>query len=332
MTDERFTSLGGYDRRHAVPVIVVVSLQASQIVILAVDDALVISMARATACVVALLVMGACALATAQDKNHAHAGVGARAKQADTQGLSLSAFLHAETSSLVCANPRTGACRENGGADDDCCATAGNGDCAPGYTFAGQIHLSQTATTDVDGFYRGMDGTCYEGNTCCVPDVLWPKIAGPSKTCLNPVKIRRRKPQAEGNRFAVLVVFVTLNQDIEVTILFAKIALQITCTSSLAVSMGPNDCRTGRITRHAPILRDREAVVVVVVVAVAVVEAISNNSNMGNSSSSSSSSNRPIMGRQDLQQMCKILSKILSSYFQLLHNSRSFSLKRICLF
>ena len=139
------------------------------------------------------------------------------------------------------------------------------------------------------------------------------------------------KPQAEGSRFAVLVVFVTLNQDIEVTILFAKIALQITCTSSLAVSMGPNDCRTGRITRHAPILRDREAVVVVVVVAVAVVEAISNNSNMGNSSSSSSS-NRPIMGRQDLQQMCKILSKILSSYFQLLHNSRSFSLKRICLF
>ena len=84
--------------------------------------------------------------------------------------LSLSAFLHAETSSLVCANPRTGACRENGGADDDCCATAGNGGCAPGYTFAGQIHLSQTATTDLDGFYRGMDGTCYEGNTCCVPD------------------------------------------------------------------------------------------------------------------------------------------------------------------
>ena len=85
MTDERFTSLGGYDRRHAVPVIVVVSLQASQIVILAVDDALVISMARATACVVALLVMGACALATAQDKNHAHAGVGARAEQVDRE-------------------------------------------------------------------------------------------------------------------------------------------------------------------------------------------------------------------------------------------------------
>lgn len=42
MTDERFTSLGGYDRRHAGPVIVVVSLQASQIVILAADDALVI--------------------------------------------------------------------------------------------------------------------------------------------------------------------------------------------------------------------------------------------------------------------------------------------------
>ena len=187
MTDERFTSLGGYDRRHAVPVIVVVSLQASQIVILAVDDALVISMARATACVVALLVMGACALATAQDQIHAHAGVGA-GKVADGQGLRkledttgksqqpradgapMNLRQEHETSSLVCANPRTGACRENGGADDDCCATAGNGGCAPGYTFAGQIHLSQTATTDVDGFYRGMDGTCYEGNTCCVPD------------------------------------------------------------------------------------------------------------------------------------------------------------------
>ena len=48
MTDERFTSLGGYDRRHAVPVIVVVSLQASQIVILAVDDALVIYLLHPT--------------------------------------------------------------------------------------------------------------------------------------------------------------------------------------------------------------------------------------------------------------------------------------------
>jgi len=43
-------------------------------------------MARATACVVALLVMGACALATAQDQIHAHAGVGA-GRQADAQGL-----------------------------------------------------------------------------------------------------------------------------------------------------------------------------------------------------------------------------------------------------
>ena len=36
---------------------------------------------------VALLVMGACALATAQDQIHAHAGVGAGTKQADAQGL-----------------------------------------------------------------------------------------------------------------------------------------------------------------------------------------------------------------------------------------------------
>lgn len=42
MTDERFTSLGGYDRRHAVPVVVVVSLQASRIVVLAADGALVV--------------------------------------------------------------------------------------------------------------------------------------------------------------------------------------------------------------------------------------------------------------------------------------------------
>ena len=33
MTDERFTSSGGYDRRHAVPVIVVISLQPSQVVL-----------------------------------------------------------------------------------------------------------------------------------------------------------------------------------------------------------------------------------------------------------------------------------------------------------
>ena len=48
MTDERFIPLGGYDRRHAVPVIVVVSLHASQIVILAVDDALVIYLLPST--------------------------------------------------------------------------------------------------------------------------------------------------------------------------------------------------------------------------------------------------------------------------------------------
>jgi len=141
------------------------------------------------------------------------------------------------------------------------------------------------------------------------------------------------KRQAEGSRFAP-VVFATLKQDIEVIILFAKTALEITCNSLLAVSMAPNDCRIGKITRHALTLRGREAVVVV---DVAVVETISNNSNMGNNSSSSSSnsnisSNRPIMGRQDLRQMCKILSKILSSYFQLLHNRWSFNLKRICLF
>ena len=108
--------------------------------------------------------------------------------------------IFSETSSLVCANPSTGACREKGCnsqnnrrgkkkktsgafvearkarcarqwvADDECCAPAGNGGCAPNYTFAGQFDLSQTATTDVDGFNRGMDAACFEANTCCVPD------------------------------------------------------------------------------------------------------------------------------------------------------------------
>ena len=147
------------------------------------------------------------------------------------------------------------------------------------------------------------------------------------------------KLQAEGSRFTPLVEFSILNLDIEVITLSAKIVRQITCINSLAVSMEPNDCRTGRITRHAHILRGREAVVLAVVVAVAVVEANNNNNNnMGNNSSSSSnnisnsSSNRPIMGRLDLQQMCSILSKTLSFYFQLLLSNKSFSLKPICLF
>ena len=41
MTDERFTSSGGYDRRHAVPVIVVISLQPSQVILHYVDDVVV---------------------------------------------------------------------------------------------------------------------------------------------------------------------------------------------------------------------------------------------------------------------------------------------------
>ena len=41
MTDERFTSLGGYERRHAVPVIVVVSLRPSQVILHYVDDVIV---------------------------------------------------------------------------------------------------------------------------------------------------------------------------------------------------------------------------------------------------------------------------------------------------
>ena len=85
----------------------------------------------------------------------------------------------AAVSKLVCANPRTGACREGSVTDDDCCAVEGNGGCAPGYTFAGQIDLSHTATTDLDGHHYGCDESLnfyhqavwyeFAGSTCCVP-------------------------------------------------------------------------------------------------------------------------------------------------------------------
>ena len=45
-------------------------------------------------------------------------------------------------------------------------SSSGSGGCAHGYVFAGQIHLSSTAPTDVDGFNQ-----CNRGNTCCVPSV-----------------------------------------------------------------------------------------------------------------------------------------------------------------
>ena len=73
-------------------------------------------------------------------------------------------------SKLVCANPRTGACREGNNNDGDCCAWTNQGSCATGYTFAGQMPLSETATTDVAGFSSNCQAWNGNGNTCCVPD------------------------------------------------------------------------------------------------------------------------------------------------------------------
>ena len=69
-----------------------------------------------------------------------------------------------------CAAASTGACLEGGGVDDDCCAQCGEGGCAPGYTYAGQIAFDEAtrSSTYPDFFpFCGEAGGC--GNTCCVP-------------------------------------------------------------------------------------------------------------------------------------------------------------------
>jgi len=76
-----------------------------------------------------------------------------------------------------CAAASTGACLESawdgsGGliVDIDCCAPCGEGECAPGYTYAGQILFdSEMLSSTYPDFYPfcGEAGGC--GNTCCVP-------------------------------------------------------------------------------------------------------------------------------------------------------------------
>ena len=72
-----------------------------------------------------------------------------------------------------CAAASTGACLEGGGVDDDCCALCGEGSCAPGYTYAGQIAIDEAtlSSTYPDFFpYCEIFGC---GNTCCVPSDEW---------------------------------------------------------------------------------------------------------------------------------------------------------------
>ena len=59
-----------------------------------------------------------------------------------------------------------GACVEGGGVDDDCCAPCGEGGCAPGYTYAGQIAIDEeTRSSTFPDFWS----FCHCGNTCCIP-------------------------------------------------------------------------------------------------------------------------------------------------------------------
>ena len=80
-----------------------------------------------------------------------------------------------------CTTASTGACLEpawdgSGGliVDTDCCAPCGEGECAPGYTYAGQILFdSEMLSSTYPDFYPfcGEAGGC--GNTCCVPSDEW---------------------------------------------------------------------------------------------------------------------------------------------------------------
>jgi hypothetical protein len=73
-----------------------------------------------------------------------------------------------------CAAASTGACLERGGVDDDCCAQCGEGGCAPGYTYAGQIAFDEeTLSSTYPDFFRYCGELAFCGNTCCVPSDEW---------------------------------------------------------------------------------------------------------------------------------------------------------------
>ena len=57
--------------------------------------------------------------------------------------------------------------------DIDCCAPCGEGECAPGYTYAGQIAIDEdTISSTYPDFYPDCDYS-HCGNTCCVPSDEW---------------------------------------------------------------------------------------------------------------------------------------------------------------
>ena len=73
-----------------------------------------------------------------------------------------------------CSAASTGACLEGGGVDDDCCALCGEGGCAPGYTYAGQIVFEdkEMLSSTYPDFYPFCNAM-HCGNTCCVPSDEW---------------------------------------------------------------------------------------------------------------------------------------------------------------
>ena len=68
-----------------------------------------------------------------------------------------------------CAAASTGACLEGGGVDDDCCAPCGEGGCAPGYTYAGQVVFESGMLSSTYPDFEPYCGELHCGNTCCVP-------------------------------------------------------------------------------------------------------------------------------------------------------------------
>ena len=83
-----------------------------------------------------------------------------------------------------CAAASTGACLRRGGVVDiDCCAPlCGEGGCAPGYTYAGQIAFDlETLLSTYPDFFPFCGEQPFCGNTCCVPSDEWdgaPAAAG----------------------------------------------------------------------------------------------------------------------------------------------------------
>ena len=57
--------------------------------------------------------------------------------------------------------------------DIDCCAPCGEGECAPGYTYAGQIAIDEDTILSTYPDFGLFCNEVHCGNTCCVPSDEW---------------------------------------------------------------------------------------------------------------------------------------------------------------